>query len=57
MIIATRKTKGENPWLRFVEELRKKLEIKDETLKAIIEQLLGTQSTSNNYSHQNNGKA
>jgi three-Cys-motif partner protein len=45
IIIATRKTKGENPWLRFVEELRKKLEIKDETLKAIIEQLLGKQRT------------
>jgi len=40
-----------------VEDLRKKLEIKDETLKAIIEQLLGKQSTFNNYSQQNNEKA
>jgi hypothetical protein len=45
IIIATRKTRGENPWLRFVEDLRKKLEIKDEILKAIIEQLLGKQRT------------
>ena len=57
IIIATRETKGGNPWLRFVEDLRKKLEIKDETLKAIIEQLLGKQSTFNNYPQQNNEKA
>jgi hypothetical protein len=57
IIIATRKTKGKNPWLRFVEELRKKLDIKDETLKAIIEQLLGKQRTFNNYTFQNNGRA
>jgi hypothetical protein len=57
MIIATRKTKDGNPWLRFVEDLRKKLEIKDETLKAIIEQLLDKQSTFNNYPQQNNEKA
>jgi hypothetical protein len=57
IIIATRKTRGKNPWLRFVEELRKKLDIKDETLKAIIEQLLGKQMTFDNYPHQNNGKA
>jgi three-Cys-motif partner protein len=57
IIIATKETRGKNPWLRFVEELRKKLDIKDETLKAIIEQLLGKQRTFNNYPHQNNGKA
>jgi hypothetical protein len=57
IIIATKETRGKNPWLRFVESLRKKLDIKDETLKAIIQQLLGKQRTFNNYTFQNNGKA
>ncbi|MEM2966832.1 MAG: three-Cys-motif partner protein TcmP [Candidatus Nitrosocaldaceae archaeon] len=44
IIIAAKKTKGNNPWLDAIDELKIRLEIDDNSLISIIRQLQGTQS-------------
>lgn len=49
IIIATKVTKKRNPWLRAIDDLKKRLDISDLELTAIIDQLQGKQSSLDNY--------
>jgi len=49
IIIATKKTKGGNPWLKHLKTLRPRLDVSDQTIKSIVMQLLGKSSTLDNY--------
>lgn len=44
IIVATKKTQGNNPWLKAIDSLKQKLDIDDKALKSIIEQLQGRQT-------------
>lgn len=49
IIIATKRTRSENPWLGAIDDLKKRLDISDRELTAIIDQLQGKQSSLDNY--------
>jgi len=49
IIIATKKTKKDNPWLKPIEDIRKKLKIDDKSLESIALQKFGKQYILNDY--------